>query len=94
MGGHLGLRICWLWLELGFGKLPVAITLALAAAAVTVASAAATITAASIAVAAAVVAPSRVRPAGGVRRLAERDAVADQPRVGLWRPPPKRQLWP
>ena len=23
MGGHLGLRLCWLWLELGFGKLPV-----------------------------------------------------------------------
>ena len=26
MGGHLGLRLCWLWLELGFGKLPVATT--------------------------------------------------------------------
>ena len=25
MGGHLGLRLCWLWLELGFGKLHVAL---------------------------------------------------------------------
>ena len=30
MGGHLGLHLCWLWLELGFRELPVASALAAA----------------------------------------------------------------
>ena len=40
MGGQLGLRLCWLWLELGFGKLhaPVAVVAPLAAHAAAVAA--------------------------------------------------------
>ena len=43
--------------------------------------------------AAAVVASSSVHRAGGVRRLAERKAIADQPRVELWAGDLKPRLW-
>ena len=72
MGGHLSLRLCWLWLglvqrlELGFGKLPVATTAlaliaaALAPAAAAVAAAVALVAAAlALATAAAAVAATR-----------------------------------
>ena len=49
VGGHLGIRLCWLWLELGSGKLPVA------AAGLAVAAAGLAVAAAGLAVAAALV---------------------------------------
>eukprot|EP00964_Phaeocystis_antarctica_P062120 scaffold37175_cov53-Phaeocystis_antarctica.AAC.1 len=61
VGGQLGLRLCWLRLELGSGKLPAtvaALALALAATAIALPAAAATQPAAAISVAATVTQPA------------------------------------
>ena len=74
MGGHLGLRLCWLWLELGFGKLPVATTaLALIAAALAPAAAA---VAAAVALVAAALALATAAAALAAAALAARTTLA------------------
>eukprot|EP00964_Phaeocystis_antarctica_P108776 scaffold73300_cov51-Phaeocystis_antarctica.AAC.1 len=77
MGGHLGLRLFWLWLELGSGELPAA-AVALVAAGLALATAAlAQPAAAALATATAALAQPAAVVALAAEHLHERGLAAD-----------------
>ena len=84
LGGHLGLRLCWLWFELGFGKLP-----ALAAASVATAAEPAALVATSVA-SSALAAPLAAASLAAASAAAAAANAASGPAVGR-EPKPSRQ---